>query len=493
VGRAYLSLGEFERAQQVFLAVAQASFMKEIRVGGTLEDQGEHLEAAAYALKLYYSYPALPVVRQAFLAVGQELARKAEGLAPGQLLGTGGPGKTKLLSQALGVLREFLVLHPEDRQAPEATFAVASGWLGLKKWEQALGWAKAGVKRYQKSRWADELLYLEGYSRFALGQYDQAQKALARVAEDKFPNSKGQLVASDSRWLALFLVGQIHHALGDRTEAEKYYGQVKDRFADAAQNLSFIQARHLVVPDVTLLQPEDKTELELTWRNIKEASVRIYRVDLLRLYVLQKSLSGIRGIQLAGIKPFKEVKITLGEHGFLTQGKKKVTLPVEKAGAYLLMVQSSDMVTTGLVLKTALKLKVQENDETGRVSVHVFKAGKPVPGAYVKVAGSGDKRFRSGETDFRGIYAADQVMGKATVLVKAGEAYAFHRGEKVLLAKHFRDQGRRYINKERKQQQPTNVLQTLEKSNLFLQKNARKQLDELFDNDQKGVQIKGMK
>jgi hypothetical protein len=52
-----------------------------------------------------------------------------------------------------------------------------------------------------------------------------------------------------------------------------------------------------------------------------------------------------------------------------------------------------------------------------------------VGGAEVKVVGSADGQIRGGETDLRGIFVADDVVGRATVLVRVGDAFAFFRGE----------------------------------------------------------------
>jgi len=51
------------------------------------------------------------------------------------------------------------------------------------------------------------------------------------------------------------------------------------------------------------------------------------------------------------------------------------------------------------------------------------------PGVHVKAIGSADSEFRSGETDLRGIYVADNLRGKATVIAREGDSrYAFFRG-----------------------------------------------------------------
>ena len=51
------------------------------------------------------------------------------------------------------------------------------------------------------------------------------------------------------------------------------------------------------------------------------------------------------------------------------------------------------------------------------------------PEVHVKAIGSADSEFRSGETDLRGIFIADNLRGKATVIAREGDSrYAFFRG-----------------------------------------------------------------
>jgi len=114
VGRSYLDLGEFEAALLVFRATAEASFLKEAAVATVLEQHGEVRASAEFLERLLEAYPSLSTMRVARYSVGQKLAAVAAGIAPGapldERVGTAG----KLRKQALAVLREFLILHPDE-------------------------------------------------------------------------------------------------------------------------------------------------------------------------------------------------------------------------------------------------------------------------------------------------------------------------------------------------------------------------------------------
>ena len=85
-----------------------------------------------------------------------------------------------------------------------------------------------------------------------------------------------------------------------------------------------------------------------------------------------------------------------------------------------------------MVLITPLKIEVQEDGSSGRVRANVLDTAKGGyrPEVHVKAIGSADTEFRSGETDLRGLFIADNIHGKATVIAREGESrYAFFRGD----------------------------------------------------------------
>jgi hypothetical protein len=108
---------------------------------------------------------------------------------------------------------------------------------------------------------------------------------------------------------------------------------------------------------------------------------------------------------------------------------KKVALSMTKPGAYLCVVRSGDQIATGMALVSDLRIEAQEQFAQGRIRVNVRRGDGYVVGAHVKVVGSNDGVVRSGDTDLRGVFVADGMLGRATALAAFGDHYAIYRGD----------------------------------------------------------------
>ena len=99
------------------------------------------------------------------------------------------------------------------------------------------------------------------------------------------------------------------------------------------------------------------------------------------------------------------------------------------------MVRGDDLYASGIVLVTPLELEVLEEPRRGRVRVTVRDAETEdfVPKVQVKVIGSDNAAFLSGETDLRGVFVAEGVRGQVTAVARKGTGqYAFYRGEDIV-------------------------------------------------------------
>ena len=113
-----------------------------------------------------------------------------------------------------------------------------------------------------------------------------------------------------------------------RRRPSTYYEQVADRFTDAAGAVAALTRKALTLPEVSVVRPAAppkvaagagrpprrrrrptrpkaaaRPSVELDYRNIAEADVKVYPVDLMRLYLTRRNLDAIAGIDLAGITP----------------------------------------------------------------------------------------------------------------------------------------------------------------------------------------------
>ena len=172
------------------------------------------------------------------------------------------------------------------------------------------------------------------------------------------------------------------------------------------------------------------------WKNFGFVPFRVLGVKFIAatLQIGGGSSLGREGpsVQLAGIQPEHEQTTALGNGQDYVEKERKVALPLKDEAAYLIICRGDDLFTSGMVLITPLKIEVQEDPASGRVRANVLDTlkGGYRPDVHVKAIGSADTEFRSGETDLRGLFVADNVHGKATVIAREGESrYAFFRGE----------------------------------------------------------------
>jgi len=495
VGKAYLDLGEFEQSVMVFRATAESSYLKEAAVAKTLENLGETKASVRFLRQLLLSYPDINTIRISLYSIGQQLASIAARIPPGAAVNEKVGRVDQLRAGALSVFREFLILYPEDPLAEEVSFAWATTLVEGQDLKGALAVAEAALARYPKSTFEDELLYTAGYVHFALGKHEEAFRILRRVATEEFPLPSGGRGPSENRYHAIYLEGQIYHAMGQPAKALAEYKKVKDRFSDAGEAEDFFLRKRLSLPEVKAFKLDEKVVVPLSYRNLVEADIQIYRVDLMRLYILEKSLNDIRGIQLYGIKPYAEMKVKLGDGRDYRNKEKKLELSPKEPGAYLVVCRGGDLLTTGMVLRTNLKIDAQEFLDVGRLRVNVKDDKGYVGSAHVKVIGSGDQQFRSGDTDLRGIFVGENLIGQATVIVKKGDQYAFFRGKGINQPRRYRPpvQARRPARKPQSQRGKAQDFKAWGNNFQLNNQNRAKQIQwlqrDVMNKQQKGVEV----
>ncbi len=501
VGQAYRDIEEFERAVQVFKAIARASFLKDVQVSGTLEAQGEFLPSVEYTMDLLMRYPDIPTTETSFYALAQLLyteAARSEGRSETESRASGTPRRSELdykqlLNRTIAMLHQFLTLYPENPIVDEVSFSLANAFLDLEDFESAITQAQAFQRRYPKSPFLSGYQYIEGYSHFELERYDEALKICQTVATEKYPDKQGRLVDSDHKDLAIYIMGQIYHSMGQPEQAIEEYEKVKDLFPDAQESLTSFTRKLLKLDEVTTFTPEEEKpdyEIPLHYRNVKDASILVYRVDLMKLYLLQKNLNSITDINLAGITPYLQKAVELGDGKDYADKKFSLPLLLKQEGAYLVVAKETELDTSGMALVSPLKMDVDEDAVSGRVRVNVKNAvtGKYENNAHVKVIGSQDAEFVSGSTDLRGIFIADNIHGTATVIARKGDQYAFYRGETALQQQAFQqDQFRPLKTPQDMRSQAT---QQLRASNQMIQQQSESYLRKnLYQNKQVGVEV----
>ena len=511
VGRAYREIGEFERAWLVFQAAIESSFLNDARLSAVLEDQGQYLGSVRYQEELWYEYPDSANVITAYFALSQSLFQKApeaKAIAAREKRlrmrakasddennsddPAEEPEKVAMLQHSSRLLHSFSTLYPTDPLADDAAFSETNVYFALKDYEKVVTHATRGAGRHAGSELETSFEYMAALGHFWQRHYKEALSSATSVAKGK----------SKDRDYARYITAQIYHATGKPGQAVSWYETVRNLYPDAGDAIDYFKEKKISVSEVTTLQPGEAAEIKINYRNIKETALEIYKVDLMKLYLREKNLSNITAVDLAGIDPESSITIPLGEGKDFADKTKTAKLNVKDEGAYLVICRGDNLYTSGLILITPLKLEIQETPAEGSVRVNVrdlTDEGNYIPEVLVKVVGTNNKLFLSGQTDLRGVFQADGVNGTATVLARAeGSKYAFYRGQKTHGTPPPQPQAaagkmQKKTSKVKKQLQASDYLKNIEVQNKAVQDSNFKAWDSRRRGDNRGVEVQKAK
>lgn len=489
VGDAYHEIGEYERSYLVFRATVQASFLRESQAAGFLDARDEFLRSVDVMSGLIREYPPEPYLATAEYALAQRIYAKAPQASEDKQLREMKVTRIDLIQDARKRLDGFLCAYPEDPAADQAAFSLANSLLDLELYESAITNCVRFAERYPESDFLDSYWYIIGFCHFARSEPQEALAMCEKVAEATRKDKRtGRTVESPNRWQAIYIMGQVHHSLGEAEAAIQEYERVKDRFVDAQQAIDFFAHRRIDLPEVTTLKPGEPARIELTYRNLASCSVTVYRIDLMKYSVLRRDLTDIANINLAGIRPLHQQDIQLGDGKDYRDCVRKLDLPLTQVGAYLIVCRGEDLHASGMVLVSPIELQMQEDSESGRVRATVRNAmtGSFVPDVHVKTIGSYNSEFVSGETDLRGVFVADGIIGRCMVIADAGDGrYAFHRGQRELgdlpLPNAPEPQDAAAAPAESASSE-AELLENLKGSNMDIQVEQQEQLQDVYDN-----------
>ncbi|HSA22173.1 MAG TPA: MG2 domain-containing protein, partial [Myxococcota bacterium] len=430
---AYRKLKAHEGGLHLDRGLAEALFLRQIRTVGALEAEGEVAEAMALLREILGAFPDLHVAARAAYAFSQVLYGRADKVAEGEPVeGFDRPG---LLQEVERFMAGFLALFPEDPEAPPAVFSLASALLEADRPEPAAEWCAVGLERHAKSDLAPAIAYLKAFAHFRLGQYGESLELCRRVAEEA--------TQEEHRGMARYIMAQIYHARGELARARELYEAVRETFRDARETLDELARQSLAVPDVVVVPPGETPRLPVSATNVKEVALRAYRVDLMKLYLVKRSLRDLAQVNLAGVKPIMNRGVRLQSQGRSGPVEERLPLDVPGKGAYLVLARAGSQTVPSLVLVGGLTLEVTELAEEGRVRVTVRDArGTPLPGSRIQLKGEQNDRFQAGQADLRGVFLASGIQGPVTAIALKDGAYGLYRGTQDIQGSEGPDEGK---------------------------------------------------
>ncbi len=419
VQEAYRRLEAHEGGLLLARGLAEAQFTRQLRAVGLLTTLDEMAEAMDLLRRLLAAWPHNHLTARAAYAFSQVLYGRADRISDGEKLeGFDRPG---LLDEVAAFMAGFLGRHPDDPEAPTAVFSLASALIERDRPAEAIEWCAVGLRRHEKSDMAPALAYLKAFAHFRRGEYGPSLDLCRQVADTAQNEEHVDM--------ARYIMAQIHHARGRIDEAIVHYRKVAERFRDAGETIRELEKSWFSVPEVIRAPASKRPQLEVTARKIKKLHLRAYKVDLMKLYLLKRSLRNLADVNLAGIKPILTREYRLRPTRTSGPFDQTLSLSLPGKGAYLVLLRGGATKAHSLVLVGSLDLEVTEIQDEGRVRVAVRDSrGRTIPNARVQLKGDDDERFTAGKTDLRGIFIGDEVEGAVTVIAKHKGAYGLYRG-----------------------------------------------------------------
>ena len=380
VSAAYSRIGEHERAYQILAGILEARFLQESAISGAYQDEKRIKDSVHFMENLFNQYPDQSTQRTTYYSLAHQLYSRASESKDGELKKLKITRKY-LFKKAQALFERYMLLFPQDKKAPEAAFSIISLLVEQEKYKPVMTRAGRYAAIHSRSAYLDAYKYLSAYSLFFEKRFRDAAVYCSSVAADRFPTKSGGMGTSRYKHIAIHMLGKIHHSMQKFRKALASYARVESRFPDAKRAIRFLKLRHLSIPEVTTISTREQAKLKIRFKGVREISMTLYKVDFLLLCLKEKDLSKITRINLAGIKPYLTRKVRLAaDHPYLGR-EKNVTVPAKGKGAYLVVLKANGIETSGMILKSDLRMDVLGLAANGiaRVSIRSTATGRVIP------------------------------------------------------------------------------------------------------------------
>ena len=425
---AYQTVGEDEVATGLFRDLVARGFGLETDWVQLLTQRGREVEALDRLGSVLRGFPIMNASAQAAF---QRAGRYRELQRPeGRAREAGRP----MDEETLDALWSMAAHYAGTRLAPTIQYALIEALSRAGDLAGAAATAEAFLQRFPDSHYRDDALYFLADVRFRAFEKTPGDEAAARVLAAAEPLVKETFVRADRqqewspfRERAYHLLARVHHVRGELDQAIDAYRRAGG-IEDAREALAFLTEERLVLEETVLRPLAGPTTFPVRYRNVAEVAFKAYPVDLQVLFAVRKTLEGLHKIDLSGIVPAHEWTVPLGGAADHAEHAVDVALPIEGAapGVWLIVAKAGPHEASSLVIRTDLRVVLQNVGEKVRVYVTSVGRGDPVRGAYVTVSDGSTIRAR-GLTDGRGVFEAPGVGSTPFVVVSAGDRYAIGR------------------------------------------------------------------
>ncbi|MCA9000500.1 MAG: hypothetical protein KDB61_01160, partial [Planctomycetes bacterium] len=489
IGDAYSRMGEHERAMLIFRATLNETFGKDLQIVGVLDQQNHWLMATRLLDRLIGEYPDLPLAVETDLTLANRVLEMAPNAHLRSDLQKVGADRAALTAMGIQRLHRFLGIHAKSPLSSDAALNLVSALFDLEDHKSAAELCAEMVPLTTEPVFLDAFRYSGALSAWYLGQDDKALEELQSISNARYERPNQPAMDSPNRDLAKYIMAQIYHAQKNVEQASRYYQEIENLYRDAALALASMGSQELEIDEeVIRVHPGEQVKLRLTHRNLDRAELLVYPVDLMTLYLREKDLSRVTQVNLAGVSPKFRGTLDITDVGTLRKKSIDTSLPLTEPGAYLVLVRGGSIHASSLVLVSDLELDVEEFSDGGvRVQVSGFQEDAFLKDVDIRVLGSENGKFSIGKTDLRGLFSAEDVQGRATVIARKGDNhYAFHRGTQDLSPDRNKDKDLPALMANPGQEFFFSNVQGVNRGNVL---DRNENLNEEIQMDRKGVQV----
>ena len=246
----------------VWRGLIEASYLEDARVGELLRQRGKTLEAIAYLVDLWRSYPNTASIESDFFGLSQLVARTASEAFTNPAL------RHELAVAGSHAIAIALAVDPHDsdlswRARPRIRWPMrpASRWSApTSSWRissRSTSSRPASPSSIPRARTSTASSTPMPWPISTSGQYDRAVEVAQAIANATYKDAAGADQPSPNKWQAVYILGQIYDARRQPAKALEYYKQVADRFSDAAGAIQAYTRKDLKVPEVSIVRPRD--------------------------------------------------------------------------------------------------------------------------------------------------------------------------------------------------------------------------------------------
>jgi len=381
----------------------------------------QDLEPHLGPLRVLQTLRALPMEHPAVGAVealAYQLPSRVAALAErGDLADLGlDPVDSTIAAAAWG--REFLAIYPDSAHAPAATLELALQLTGLRAHGPAAAVASRGRTRFHTAPLADALTLTEAQAHAALGAESRARQLLSAVAlHADWPLPGGARGPSPLAIDARHALARLDEASGRYPAAREAYRTVEAELPEAGLARTALERVVLEAPALHSVGENDPLRVPVLARNVDTLELRAYAVDL-RSLVLRapETFRDASALRIGGVSPVWSGQRRLGVGPF--EAETSLDLPLRGPGAWLIEATGPGVEARFFVMRSGLRLTVDEGAPGRRVAVHA--RGQPAVGLHVRAWTGGT--HLAAETDARGVVV---VPPGADVLVFSDTEVAF--------------------------------------------------------------------